>query len=146
MSLKMLSVTEVERALGLRSSRLPLLSDYLVCLHGIEIVEITGSFTWFSLFKHRKTEWLLHYAKKEKNQVTILWTDHSEDRNKWGNVEQDRKKLCQKEISECSRHSDGHKSGAQQSYVLFIPVSCFRTVKPEGFKLVTFSASKQINA
>lgn len=72
----------------------------------------------------------------------ILWTDHGEDRNKWTDVGQDRKKSCQ--MSECSRHSDGHKCGARLPYVLFIPDSCFRTVKSEGFKLFTFSASKEI--
>lgn len=142
MSLKRLLDTEVERALSLQCSRSLLLSGDLVSLHISEIAEITGSSTSVLFKCERKAEWLLHHAKTGKIQVMILWTDHGENKKKWTDVEQDQKKSCQ--MFECSRHSNGHKCGTQLPYALFIPVSCFRTVKPKGFKLFTFSASKEI--
>lgn len=44
---------------------------------------------------------------------------------------------------ECSKDCDGHKFATQLPYILFIPVSCLRTVKPKGFKLFAFSAGKE---
>lgn len=44
----------------------------------------------------------------------------------------------------CSRHSDSHKSGAQLPFVILIPVSYFRTIKTNGFKLFTLSTGKEI--
>lgn len=66
-------------------------------------------------------------ANPSTNQVMILSTDSGEDRNKWTDVGQARKKSRQ--MSECSRCSDDHKCREQLFYVLFISVPFFRTVK-----------------
>lgn len=143
MSLKRLSVTEVERALGLWCSRSPLLSGDLVSLHTSEIAEITGSST-FILFNCRKAEWVFCTMQKRKKKPRSWFCEQIMMKTEMSEQMLDRTERNHAKTFECSRHSDGHKCGAQLPYMLFIPVSCFRTVKPESFKLFTFITRKEI--